>query len=102
MYSYKVKVLNPIKRKKAVTRQMHEFKGRFQTVKQLKTQIFEELCDELPEDSASEVGYFEGRQASSKVWMVTKKDLDAMYCEGERDFFLWIQTVEEESDDSGR
>ena len=99
-YNYKVKVLNPFKRKKAVTRQMHDFKGRFETVNQLKTQIFKELCDELPEDSASEVGYFEDRQASSKVWMVKKKDLDAMYREGGRDFFLWIQTTDEDSDDS--
>lgn len=98
-YSYKVKVFNPTKRKAAVIRQLHDFKGQFKTVAQLKAQIFQELADELPKDASADVGYFEGKQ-SSKIWIVSIKDLDSMYqkAKNENDFFLWIQTSDSDSD----
>ena len=73
VYQYKVNVLTPVKRKKAITRQLHDFKGKFESVSQLKTQIDTELGDELP-NSSVDVGYFDGRQ-SAKVWLVSAKDL---------------------------
>ena len=78
---YKVKVLNPIRRKKAITRQLHDFTGRFSTVLQVKQQIIKELGDILPTSPSPdliEVGYFEGRQ-STKLVIASSKDLDAMY-----------------------
>ena len=39
---------------------------------------------------------------SSKVWIVTNKDLDSMYQRtSDRDFFLWIQTTDDDSDGDG-
>ena len=47
-YQYKVKILNPQKRKKAVTRQLHDFNGRFSTIECLKDHICKELHSEFP------------------------------------------------------
>ncbi len=69
--------MTPVKRKKAITRQLHDFKGKFGSVSQLKTQIDTELGDELP-NSSVDVGYFDGHQ-SAKVWLVSAKDLKVMY-----------------------
>ena len=70
MYQYKVKIFNPLRRKKAITRNIHDFKEKFDTVSQLKSHIVNELQDELSEDPIVDVGYFETRQ-SLKVWVVT-------------------------------
>ena len=48
-----------------------------------------ELKDELSSDI--EVGYYQGRQ-SCKVWLVTDKDLEAMYAS---EILFWVQSVEE-------
>ena len=63
-----------------VTRQLHDFKGKFSSVLQVKQQILQELRDVLPSSSPRliEVGYFEGRQ-SMKMWLVSSKDVEAMY-----------------------
>lgn len=56
-----------------------------------------ELKDELSSDI--EVGYYEGRQ-SSKVWIVSNKDLNAMYSKFASEVLFWVQSVEEENNDS--
>lgn len=100
-YHYTVKILNPVKRKKAVTRQLHDFKGKFETVEQLKEQIIKELSDELPGHPVIDVGYFEGRQ-SLKVWIVSLKDLHSLYSKTKSgsEIFLWVQGVEEDNQSS--
>lgn len=77
-YQYKVKIMNPKKRKKALTRQLHDFNGRFSTIEHLKDHIRRELCSEFHLHTPLDVGYFEGRQ-SQKVWIVSEKDIDGMY-----------------------
>ncbi len=96
-----MKVLNPVKRKKPITRQVHDFKGKFESVAQLKAQIFKALRDELPKDPTADVGYFEGRQ-SSKVWLVSDKDLESMYRKAKSgsEIFLWVQSFEDTMNDS--
>ena len=76
-YQYKVKIMNPEKRKKALTRQLHDFNGRFSTIEHLKDHICTELHSEFPCHTSLDVGYFEGRQ-SQKVWIVSEKDVDGM------------------------
>ena len=100
-YQYKVKILNPQKRKKAVTRQLHDFNGRFSTIECLKDHICKELHSEFPRRTLLNVGYFEGRQA--QVWIVSEKDLDSMYSKFKADseILLWVEIVEHhDSDDS--
>lgn len=98
---YKVKVLNPIRRKKATTRQLHDFTGRFTTVLQVKQQIIKELGDILPSSSPDllEVGYYEGRQ-SMKIGVASSKDLDAMYRKISKnsEVFLWAENLPDELD----
>ncbi len=75
--------MTSVKRKKAITRQLHDFKGKFGSVSQLKTQIDTKLGDELPN--------------SSKVWLVSAKDLKVMYekVNSSCEIFLWVQTCED-------
>ena len=67
-----------MRRKKAVTRNLHDFSGKFESVSQLKDHIVNELQDELPNDPIIDLGYFEKSQ-SLKVWVVSRKDLKLMY-----------------------
>jgi len=48
----------------------------------------DELEDEVPATTRFSVGYYEGKQ-STKKWIVTQEDLDAMYCTVNKDIFLW-------------
>ena len=65
--------------------------GKFETVKQLKGQVHEELKD-IPVDSIADVGYFEGRQ-SSKIWLVTDKDVVSMYQKVKKDSEIFLVKV---------
>ena len=101
-YQYKVKIMNPEKRKKALTRQLHDFNGRFSTIEHLKDHICTELHSEFLCHTSLDVGYFEGRQ-SQKVWIVSEKDLDGMYSKFKADseILLWVEIVKhQDSDDS--
>ncbi len=86
--------------KKNITRQLHDFKGKFETVAQMKAQVIRELRDELPKYPTVDVGYFEGRQ-SSKIWLVSDKDLESMYHKAKNgsEIFIWVQNNENDSDD---
>ena len=96
-----MKIINPIRRKKPIIRNLHEFKGKFQTVSQLKSCIMDELHDELPEDPVLDVGYFETHQ-SSKVWIVSPKDLEVLYekVKNGGEICLWIQVCDTDESDS--
>ena len=59
-------------------RQLHDYKGKFLTIERLKDHICKELKSEFPCHASIDIGYFEGRQ-SLKIWIVSQKDLDAMY-----------------------
>ena len=95
-----MKIFNPVRRKKAVTRNLHDFKGRFESVTQLKGCIMSELQGELPDDPMIDVGYFETCQ-SSKVWVVSRKDLKLMYDKAKNGvIYLWVQVGEGDENDS--
>ena len=64
-----MKLTNPIKHKKPITRQLHHYSRKFESVSQLKSHIMEELV-EMPDHATIDVGYFVGRQ-SAKVWLVS-------------------------------
>ena len=89
--------------KKPITRQLHNFKDKFESVPQMKAHVITGLKDELPQDPSLDIGYFEGRQ-SSKVWLVSAKNLDSMYRKAKNgsELLLWmqcLQDVDEDNDD---
>jgi len=47
----------------------------------------DELEDEVPATTRFSMGYYEGKQ-STKKWIVTQEDLDAMYCTVNKDIFM--------------
>ena len=65
----------------------------------MKQKNCDELRDEIPHFSTIDVGYFEGRQ-SLKVWIVSEKDLDAMYQKSKAgsEILLWIENIDEYED----
>ena len=77
-YKYKLTILNSHKRgKKAITRQLHHFDGKFRSVTDIKAHLMDELKDEVPSSIRFDVGYYEKR--SSKCWLVTPEDLKQRY-----------------------
>lgn len=97
--TYKVKILNPNKRKKPLTRLLHNFTGKFRTIEEIKEKLHSEFEDVLPESSSLDVGYFDGRQ-SVKMSLISTKDIDAMYkARGtSNSMFLWAENGELDCD----
>ena len=96
MITYKVKILNPVtKKKKALTRLLHNFTGKFGSVEEIKEALHSEFEDVLADSSSLDVGYFDGRQ-SVKMSLISTKDIDAMYkARGtSNSIFLWAENVE--------
>ena len=83
-----------------MTRQLHDFNGRFSTIECLKDHICKELHSEFPRRTLLDVGYFEGHQ-SQKVWIVPEKDLDSMYSKFKAgsEILLWVEIVEHHDND---
>ena len=70
--------MNPVRKKDSMVRDIRQFNGTFASVVQLRFKLLEEFEDQLPPTTRFSVGYFIGRQ-STKKWIVTQEDLEAMY-----------------------
>ena len=57
---------------------LHNVNCQFQSVAALRSVLYHELEDDVPEQGEYNIGYFEGRQQKKK-WLVTPADLEAMY-----------------------
>ena len=91
-----MKIYDPSKRTKFSVRQMHNVSQRFQSVAALRSALWHEFGDAVPDEGEFNVGYFEGKQHTKK-WLVTGQDMEAMYsyfqgkpclnlwCDGSRD-----------------
>ena len=77
-YSYRVKLINPARKKDSIIRELRKFHGRFKSVMELKIRLMEELEEHMPETTKFSLGYIEGRQ-STKRWICCEDDLRAMY-----------------------
>jgi len=77
-YSYKVKIINPVKKSDAVVRQLHRFKSKFDSLTALRVKLIDEFAETVPDTVNFNVGYFDGRQ-QAKLWLVTNEDLACMY-----------------------
>ena len=71
------------------------------SVVEVKTRLIEEFEEQVPSTLNFSAGYFEGRQ-SSKKWLVSPEDLNAMYCtleqSGKSEICLWCEGIGEESE----
>lgn len=86
-----MKIFNPIKRSKFIVRQLHHFRGKISTLRQLQDILSEELGDDVPEDSGKlNMGYFEGTR-QTKRWLACEEDLQTMYSKYSpgTEIFLW-------------
>ena len=93
--SYKVKIIEPLKKSEVIVRELHHFHGRFESVITLCAKLIEELKEQVPNSVTFNVGYFEGQQ-HSKVWLVTQDDLCAMYKKYSRGLItLWCDSRRE-------
>lgn len=81
---------------------MHNVHQRFKSVAALRSALWHEFGNAVPDEGDFNVGYFEGKQHAKK-WLVTCQDLDAMYVhfEGKSCINLWCdgKAQEEESDE---
>ena len=77
LHSYKVKIINPLKKSDSVLRHLH-FNSRFDSLLALRVKLIEEFQDGVPSTVTFNVGYFEGQQ-HSKISMITADDLSTMY-----------------------
>ena len=77
-YTYKVKIINPMKKTDSVIRYLNNFTSTFMSVTALRVQLMEEFKDQVPISADFNVGYFETSQ-QSKVWLVTLDDIKVMY-----------------------
>jgi len=71
-----------------MVREMRKFQGRFISITDLKVQIIDEFKDQVPQSTAFSVGYFKGRH-STKYWICTEQDLNAMYNHCHNEIMLW-------------
>ena len=67
-YSYRVKIINPKRKKDAIVRELHKFHGQFKSVTEMKIRWMEELGESVPETIKYSLGYLEGRQ-ETKRWI---------------------------------
>ena len=76
-FKYTVKIYDPQGRSKFTLRDLHSMNHQFESVKALRSVIYHELDEEIP-DGDYNVHYFEGSQHKKK-WLVSFTDLAAMY-----------------------
>ena len=94
-YSYRVKLINPVRKKDSVIRELRKFRGRFKSVTEMKIRLMEEFEEQMPETTKFGICCIEGRQ-STKHWICCDDDIDAMYtayatCPG-KEIMLWCDS----------
>lgn len=101
MFTYRVKIINPARKKDVVVRDLRQFHGQFRSVLDLRVKLMEEFKEQVPETLHFSAGYFVGRQ-SSKKWLVSEEDLEYMYSAfreaGKTDICLWCDGRQEEKE----
>ena len=73
-----MKIYNPARRSKFVVRHLHNVSHKFESVSALRSALYHEFEEVIPEEGEYNIGYFEGKQQAKK-WLVCKQDLEAMY-----------------------
>ena len=100
-YSYKVKIINPLKKSDVVVRQLHRFNSKFDSLTALRVKLIDEFADTVPDTVKFNVGYFDGRQ-QAKLWLVTREDLESMYSKYRTgEITLWCDGRQSDRDRNG-
>ena len=73
---------------------------KFESLSSLRSALWHELEERIPDEGDFNIGYFEGRQHTKK-WLTSKVDLDAMYTyfNGKMCVNLWCDGKEEDASD---
>ena len=73
---------------------------KFESLSSLRSALWHELEESIPDEGDFNIGYFEGRQHTKK-WLTSKVDLDAMYTyfNGKMCVNLWCDGKEEDASD---
>ena len=95
-----MKIYDPSKRTKFSVRQMHNVSQKFHSVAALRSALWHEFGDAVPDEGEFNVGYFEGKQHTKK-WLVTSQDLKAMYSyfQGKPCLSLWCDGSKDQQED---
>ncbi len=94
-YSYRVKIC----KKDSPWRTLHHFHEKFRSPTEIKAQLMDEFCDDVPASTRFSVGYFEGKQ-SKKLALVNRDDLRAMYSSSHGgEIQLWCDAPDTSSSD---
>ena len=62
-FRYSLKIIDPDKPSLYITRQVHHFNGKFDSITAMKVHMMEKFGDQLPDTVHFSIGYFEGRQS---------------------------------------
>ena len=95
MHTYKVKIINPLRKSDVTVRHLHNISTRFECAVGLRMKLVEEFQELVPDSMSFNVRYFEG-QNHAKIWLVAREDFMTMYrkypkgkitlwCDGRRD-----------------
>lgn len=96
-YSYRVKIINPIRKKDVVVRELRHFHGQFSSIIDLKVRLMEELEESVPQTTKFAIGYF---VQSTKYWIYNEEDLKALYTTSDNQITLWCDGREENCTES--
>ena len=82
-----MKIYNPARRSKFVWRELHNISHKFDSVEAVKSALYHELEEDIPDNGDYSLGYFEGKQQKKK-WLISQSDLQAIY-RGKTQISLW-------------
>jgi hypothetical protein len=86
-FTYKVKVYDTANRRKFSVRHLHNITKKFESVSSLRSALWHELGDAVPEKGDFNVGYFEGKQ-HIKEWLSTRCHVHIFPGEGVYQFMV--------------
>ena len=77
-FTYKVKIINPVKKSEVIVRHLHNFSTKFTSVTELRVKLINEFKEQVPDSIEFNVGYYDGSQ-QAKMWLVNSDDIKMMY-----------------------
>ena len=73
-FTYKVKIINPVKKSEVIVRHLHNFSTKFTSVTELHVKLIDEFKEQVPDSIEFNVGYYDGSQ-QAKMWLVNSDDI---------------------------
>ena len=68
-FTYKVKIINSVKKSEVIVRHLHNFSTKFTSVTELRVKLIDEFKEQVPDSIEFNVGYYDGSQ-QAKMWLV--------------------------------